>query len=80
MLGVVRESGDLEESSPPIPKSALVIKPDPCGSCGVSLAARAGLGDGAFDEGAVAAPFSFLALGSCCSFAGFESISIASSF
>lgn len=62
MLGVVRESDELPESS--TPNSALVIRPDPCGSGGgASLAARAGLGEGALDDGAVAEPFSFLAAG-----------------
>jgi hypothetical protein len=65
ILGVLRESGDFADSS--TPNRALLIKPEPCGSCGASLAGRTGLGDGAFDAG-VAVPFSFLALGADCSF------------
>jgi hypothetical protein len=73
MLGVLRASGDLESSAPP--NKAVVINPDPWGSGGASLVARPGFGDGALEDGAVAAPFSFLALDAIGSF---ESMSMAS--
>ena len=77
ILGVVRESDEFDESSPP--NSALVIRPDPWGRGGASLAALAGFGDGAVDDGAVVLPFSFLPDGLfTAAIPSFESTSIAS--